>query len=225
MIPSSATQRLHKSRIDRLDRWRHRLRKIALFCGAYLAIAATYSLVALLHYQPVSSLPEYTYSSFALEILGHFAFGTIAALPLLDLDFALIGGACAVLIDSDHILDALNLGVSGRPDHSIMFAFVSAALLFLVARKMNFSRLRQIKTIFLGPMIVLAHISYDILYARGPSTFQLFIPFNFQEVTLPYSDWYILLFEAIMVSAVAYLVSRWIAAREEMRMSKARQLN
>jgi hypothetical protein len=185
-----------------------RLRTVALICLAYVAIAFSYSLIAFLHVQSVTSLPEYTYSSFVLEILGHFTFGVIASIPFLDFEFALIGGVCSVLIDSDHLLDGLNFAVSGRPDHSIFFAALSAFMLVLVAKKLHFTKASQIKVGFLAPVIVTNHIAYDILYAGGASSFQLFIPFSFQEVTLPYSDWDVLLFAAIMIASIGYLVAR-----------------
>jgi hypothetical protein len=213
MNAASESQKIPQCLSNFSKRVAPRLRRVVLFCGAYLVIAFSYSLIAFIHVQPVSPLPEYTTSSFAIEILGHFTFGIIAALPFLDYEIILISGICSVLIDSDHLLDALKFNVDGRPDHSIFFIFVSAVLLVLVARRMKFSKPSKVKVAFLAPAIVTNHIAYDILAQKGPSTFALFIPFNFQEFTLPLSDWYTLLFGAIMISAIGYLVSRRIELR------------
>ncbi len=182
-------------------------RQMLILGLCYLALSFSYSFIGFLHPEPTTFLPEYTYSSFTLEILGHFAFGVIATLPLLDLDLALLGGACAVLIDSDHVLDSLNLGVSGRPDHSILFVLISMLVMFALVRKVGLSRSTQVKIMFLAPAIVLNHLSFDV-FAGGGSTFQLLIPFSFQSIALSYGAWYPLLLAAMMFSALGCLSSK-----------------
>src|ERR1700731_1326640 len=97
---------------------------IALF---YTGLSLIYSLVGFLYYQPGSHYHEYQLGKLAIEIGGHYLFGFLAALPLLDLDLALLTGGLAILIDVDHVLSALGFNVSGRPDHSILFLIVSTA--------------------------------------------------------------------------------------------------
>ena len=196
------------------EHFKPKLRRFAIFAVAYVSIAFSYSFIGFLHIQPLSFVPEYTYASFTIEILGHIGFGLVAALPLLDFELILLGGASAVLIDTDHFLSSLKFGVSGRPDHSVFFILVSAVLLVLIARQMNLSKQSQIRLAFLAPAIVMSHIAYDLFAAGGTSTFPLFVPFDFQELALPYSDWYVLLIGAITLTAIGYLVSKRFEKRE-----------
>ena len=178
---------------------------IALF---YTGLSLLYSLVGFLYYQPGSHYHEYQLGKLAIEIGGHYLFGFLAALPLLDLDLALLTGALAILIDVDHILSALGFNVSGRPDHSIVFLIVSTAFIGYVSVRMHVSSKLLTKLTFVGVIALLAHLSYDV-FAQSGSTFQLFIPFSFQEIAVPDYSWIILEAAAIITSLVAlYLSSR-----------------
>jgi hypothetical protein len=201
------------------------LKKIILLALFYAALAFLYSSIGFLHPE-VSHFYEYTGSRLFVEIFGHFAFGFIASLPFWDLEISLLTGAAAVLIDADHILSALNLNVSGRPDHSFFFVFVSAMILFYVVQRSNkFSKSFLIKFAFFAPVVVFSHISYDIFAVPlgSSSTFQLFIPFSFAEVTLPYNYWILFEVAALIFSFAGYLCAGRFGKNEESgsRMSKA----
>ncbi|MDA4129688.1 MAG: hypothetical protein OK457_02850 [Thaumarchaeota archaeon] len=177
---------------------------IALF---YTALSLVYSLIGFLYYQPGSHYHEYALGKLAIEVAGHYLFGFLAALPLLDLDIALMTGALAILIDADHILSALNFDVSGRPDHSILYLIVSTALVIYVAVRMKVSTKLLTKLAFVGPITLFAHLAYDVFAASG-STFQLFIPFSFQEVVFPDYSWMILEGVALLLSVAGLYLSK-----------------
>ena len=177
---------------------------IALF---YTALSLGYSLIGFLYYQPGSHYHEYSLGKLAVEIGGHYLFGFVAALPLLDLDVALLTGALAILIDVDHLLSAFNFNVSGRPDHSILYLFVSTTFIIYFGVRLGVSKQVLSKLVFVGPITLLAHLSYDVFASSG-TTFQLFIPFSFQEIGFPDYSWIILEAAAILLSALGLYASK-----------------
>ena len=177
---------------------------IALF---YTVLSFSYSFVGFLHYQPGSHFHEYAFAKLAIEIGGHFIFGFAAAIPLLDFGVAILAGSLAVLLDSDHILSALNFPVSGRPDHSLLFMLVSTLLILYLGSRMRLSRNLILKLVFVGPVTLLAHISYDVFAASG-STFQLLIPFDFAQIYLPYYAWAVFEAAALLLSFLGLYLSR-----------------
>jgi hypothetical protein len=206
-----------------LRRYLPHLEKIALLALFYAALAFAYSSIGLLHPE-VSHYHEYSGSKLLIEILGHFAFGFAASIPMWDLEISLLIGASAVFIDTDHILSALGVNISGRPDHSFLFVFVSAMIMFYFAQRSNsFSRTFLMKFVFFAPVVVFSHIAYDIfaLPLGSTSSFQLFIPFNFDYISLPYDYW--LLFEALALglSFLGYFLGKKFASKERASSGKA----
>ncbi len=183
-------------------------KKIVLLGLFYAALAFLYSAIGFLHPE-ASHFHEYTGTKFAIEVLGHFSFGFIASIPLWDLEISLLTGAAAVLIDTDHVLSALCINISGRPDHSFLFVLVSAVILFYFVERSNFPKISLIKFMFFAPIVVFSHISYDIFAVPlgSSSSFQLLIPFSFELVTIPYDYW--ILFEAValILSFVGYFLA------------------
>jgi hypothetical protein len=192
------------------------LRKIILLAIFYAALAFLYSSIGFLHPE-VSHFHEYTGPKLFIEILGHFSFGFIASIPFWDLEISLLTGVAAVFIDTDHILSALGLNVSGRPDHSFLFVIVSAIILSYVVMRSNFPNSFLAKFVFFAPVVVFSHIAYDIFAVPlgSSSTFQLFIPFSFTEVSFPYDYW--ILFEALalVLSFAGYLFARRFGRKQE----------
>lgn len=184
-------------------------KKLFFLTVFYAALAFAYSSIGFLHPQVAPHYNEYNGLRLVTEIAGHFSFGIIAAIPLLDIQLALLTGTWAVLIDSDHMLSSLGFNISGRPDHSFLFILVSAVFLFLIAKRYGgFTISFLTKFAYLAPIVLFSHIAFDI-FAGGPQ-FQLLIPFSFQSFTLPYHDW--MLFEAIalVLSCLGYFSSlRW----------------
>ncbi|MGI0080635.1 MAG: hypothetical protein ACRECH_13550 [Nitrososphaerales archaeon] len=197
-------------------------RKIILLALFYAALSFAYSLIGLAHPVVAGQANEYTPSKLLVEVAGHFVFGFVASLPLLDIQLCVLTGALAVLIDSDHLLEALNLSVSGRPDHSILYALVSLVALVYVGNKMGLDESTLTKLSFIAPITLLSHVSYDIFARTGPS-FPLWVPFDFGEIFLPYYFWYVLEASAILMAVGAYFVARRQSVNRKGRDSPLKQ--
>lgn len=187
-------------------------RKIVLLALFYAALAFAYSSIGFLHPE-VSHFHEYSSYKFSVEIAGHFLFGFIAGIPFLDLELALLTGAGAVFIDTDHILSALNFQVSGRPDHSFLFIVVAGMILFYVVQRSRLPRDFVVKFAYFAPVAVFSHIAYDIFAVPigSSSSFDFFVPFSFQIITMPYIYWIVFEAVAMALSFAGYLTARHIA--------------
>jgi hypothetical protein len=192
---------------------RRRVVMIILVALFYTALSLAYSFIGFLYYQPGSHYHEYSFGKLAVEIGGHYLFGFVAAAFLADLGIALLTGALAVLIDADHILSALNFNVSGRPDHSILYLFVSSAFIVYFGTRVRLSGSFIAKLVFVGPITLLAHLSYDILASSNGTTFQLLIPFNYNEYFFANGAWWYFEAGAILVSILGLYASRRISLR------------
>ncbi|HXQ91397.1 MAG TPA: hypothetical protein VN739_00215 [Nitrososphaerales archaeon] len=186
----------------------------------YTALSLAYSLIGFLYYQPGSHYHEYEFTKLAIEIGGHYLFGFIAALPLMDLDIALLTGALAILIDIDHVLSAVGYSVSGRPDHSVLYLIVSTSFILYLGTKLRLSNELLAKLLFVGPITLLAHLSYDVFTAGG-TTFQILIPFSYQEFF--FSDWTWIVFEsgAIVLALTGLILSRSFSRKAKKSTSHA----
>jgi membrane-bound metal-dependent hydrolase YbcI (DUF457 family) len=188
---------------------KEQLRRIIVIAIFYSYLSFAYSFIGFLHMQPSDHYHEYSLSKLAIEVFGHFAFGGAAAIPLLDLDLILLTGSLAILIDADHILGAWDFNVSGRPDHSFLYAIVSTIVLVFLAKKLGTRPEKVAKIAFIGTVTLFAHIAYD-LFAGSGSSFQLLIPFSFQSFTLQYIDWVPFEGLALVIAGLGYVVSRRI---------------
>jgi len=180
---------------------------------AFIILAFIFSLVGFLHPEPAVQNHEYSLPLLAVEVVGHFSFGFVASLPLVDLGLSLAVGSMAVLIDVDHLLAALGFSVDSRPDHSMAYAAMTSVVLFVLAGRAHLPNARAKKAAFVGFVVVLSHIAYDVFSAEylqqtAESDFPLFIPASFQTMGFADSSW--ILFEglAIAVSVIAYFAVR-----------------
>ena len=185
----------------------HDFKMMVLIAIFYASLSFLYSFIGFLHYQPGNPYQEFALDKLIVEIGGHFVFGFIAALPLKELRISILTGSLAVLIDVDHLLSIMNFDVSGRPDHSILYATIAAVLMFYVGRELKFSKDLFAKFIFVAPVSMLAHISYDILVSPG-TTFQFLIPFSFQQFEPPHFTWTLFEVAALLLSLVGLYFSR-----------------
>jgi hypothetical protein len=69
------------------------------------------------------------------ELGGHFLFGAIVGVPSRNIKIILLAGLMAVTIDSDHLLNIAGFHIQGRPDHSILFAFLSSIVMGLLGKR------------------------------------------------------------------------------------------
>ena len=169
--------------------------------GAFAIFAFLYSFLSLLHPEARVVIPEYARPEILVEISGHVAFGLIAAALLLNARLLVLTGLGCMLIDLDHIQAALGFPVIGNPDHSIPFALLAGVVMALVGpRKLRW------ELFAVGPIIFLAHLSFDLL--GGWPVYQLMLPLNFTVFTVPTEYWVI--FEALAICiSVMITLSRW----------------
>jgi hypothetical protein len=191
---------------------------LIIFTLVYVALTFGTSFLGFLAPEPPVALRQYTPISLLEELGGHFLFGAIAALPFFDLDLIFLTGIFAVAIDTDHILYAMGFYVSETPDHSFFYAILSGLILLYVARRMKLGKEREIKFAFLGPVVVLSHISYDIFasYAffieRGYS-FPLFDPFSFSKIPFSFNYWLLFEISAFLLAVCGLYVARKVQKR------------
>ena len=69
---------------------------------------------------------------------------------------------------------------------------------------------------FVAPVVLLAHLSYDVFAASG-TTFQILIPFSYQEYYFPYYTWLILEAAAVFVSLLGLQFSKVYSRQEKQR--------
>ena len=177
--------------------------------GLYGAIAFIFSFIGFVALPPVIHFHEYSFPEAILEVGGHFAFGAIAALPFRDFETSFLCGSFAVAIDVDHVLASLNLSFSSRPDHSVAFVLVSMVLMRIYERRRSspLTGPEHVSMVWLVPVSVSSHISYDILAAynifpgRGFS-FPLFVPFSYALVPFPFWAW-------VPLEASALVLALW----------------
>jgi hypothetical protein len=197
--------------------WKN-LKILILFGVVYAALSFGTSFLGFLSPQTPVALHEHVSIHAFEEFGGHFLFGAAAAIPFLDLDLIFLSGVFAVLIDTDHILDALGFYVSGRPDHSFFYAAFSGVVLYYVARRTsNVSKEREVKFAFLGPVVLLSHISFDVFGAYaifvGGYYFPLYAPFNFSTIPLQYYYWVVFEVGALLIALCGLYLARRTTAK------------
>jgi len=135
------------------------------------------------------------------EIAGHILWGLVAASVTLRLKYVILGGALAILIDSDHIINTLQIEGISRMSHSIAFACISLIVMMLVFGKRDY---------ILGAVSaasVLSHMSYD-LFASEESAFPLFTPIYDMPIHFRSINWIFFEIAAIAIIGVVALLVR-----------------
>jgi hypothetical protein len=143
----------------------------------------------------------------AYEIAGHILWGLAAAVVTMRLKYILLGGAFAVLIDSDHIVGVLQIEEISRMSHSIVFATISIIVIMLVFGKKDY---------ILGAVAgasVFSHMSYDLFVE--PTGFPLFTPFYNITQHFASSDWIHFEMIAIVIIGVVTVLARENASKSK----------
>lgn len=155
----------------------------------YGSLVATFSILGIF-------LPERLYLDNPLtggldieHILGHIVWGLMVGAASLSLRYFLIAGSFAIIIDTDHLIQFLDIEAIGRMGHSISFGLVSVIVLMIIFGKKDY----LIGAVALAAM--LAHISFDTL--TGSGNFPLFVPFYDDMVRFPDSFWFVFLLVGI----------------------------
>jgi hypothetical protein len=183
-----------------------KLRPIILLSIIYIVVSLVYSGLGFLHGQPHGNGSEYTIAFLIPEISGHIIFAAVAIAPFLDLQLVLLASVVAVFIDMDHLLGIFTrIPFIGRPNHSILFILVAAAVLVYFSERMKVDRSSQIKIAFVVPVAVLSHLSFDVLaaydiFGGGAFTFPIFYPFSAALIAFP-------LYAFVLLEVAAFTLS------------------
>ena len=146
------------------------------------------------------------------HIFGHIFFGMIAGAISLSLKYVFMGGAFALLVDADHLLQFLNVEMIGRMAHSVPFAIIIAVILLYVFGKKDY-RLAAISF-----SAILSHIAFDIwfvgqIFPGSTGGFPLFSPFTVEIIKFQGLDWLYLEILAIAIVGIIAILDRKISIK------------
>ena len=146
------------------------------------------------------------------HVLGHIFWGAVIGLGTLSIKYIILGGSFAIFLDSDHLLQFLDIELVSRMSHSIPFAVIVSVVFFVILRG------KDIRICAVAFGAVLSHIAFDIFLAdvllNSDTKFPLFSPFTFETVSLQGLDW--LGIQIIGVSMVA--ITSYLYKRKEIRL-------
>ena len=146
------------------------------------------------------------------HVLGHVFWGAIVGLGTLSIRYIILGGSFAIFLDSDHLLQFLDIELISRMSHSIPFAVVATIVFFVITRG------KDIRICAVAFGAVLSHIAFDIFLAdvafQSYTKFPLFTPFTFETVSFQGLDW--LGIQIVGVSLVA--ITSYFYKRKEMKL-------
>ena len=146
------------------------------------------------------------------HVLGHIFWGAVIGLGTLSIRYIILGGSFAIFLDSDHLLQFLDIELVSRMSHSIPFAVIVSIVFFVILRG------KDIRICAVAFGAVLSHIAFDIFLAdvllNSDTKFPLFSPFTFETVSLQGLDW--LGIQIIGVSMVA--ITSYLYKRKEIRL-------
>ena len=146
------------------------------------------------------------------HVLGHVFWGAIIGLGTLSIRYIILGGSFAIFLDSDHLLQFLDIELVSRMSHSIPFAIIASIVFFIILRG------KDIRICAVAFAAVLSHIAFDVFLAdvtfRSSTNFPLFSPFTFETVSLHGLDW--LGIQIIGVALVA--ITSYFYRRKEIKL-------
>lgn len=170
--------------------------------ATYAVLSAAFSIIGVFFVPERTLLPNpLTNGSLTVEeVVVHIIWGLVACAVTLRLRYFLLGGLFAVLVDSDHLVNLLNIEALSRMGHSMVFGIISVAVIMLV-----FGR----KDLLLGATAfaaLLSHMSYDIFV--GDTNFPLFTPFYNLAIPFHRADWIFFEIAAVLIMIVATMIVR-----------------
>ena len=149
------------------------------------------------------------------HVLGHIFWGAVIGLGTLSIRYIILGGSFAIFLDSDHLLQFLDIELVSRMSHSIPFAVIVSIVFFVILRGKDI----RICAVAFGS--VLSHIAFDVFLAdvllNSATKFPLFSPFTFETVSLQGLDW--LGIQIIGVSIVA--ITSYFFKRKEINVKNS----
>ena len=149
------------------------------------------------------------------HVLGHIFWGAVIGLGTLSIRYIILGGSFAIFLDSDHLLQFLDIELVSRMSHSIPFAVIVSIVFFVILRG------KDIRICAVAFGAVLSHIAFDVFLAdvllNSATKFPLFSPFTFETVSLQGLDW--LGIQIIGVSIVA--ITSYFFKRKEINIKNS----
>tara|TARA_Y100001936_G_scaffold229102_1_gene250926 strand:- start:327 stop:938 length:612 start_codon:yes stop_codon:yes gene_type:complete len=141
------------------------------------------------------------------HVLGHVFWGAIIGLGTLSIRYIILGGSFAIFLDSDHLLQFLDIELVSRMSHSIPFAILVSIVFFIILRG------KDIRICAVAFAAVLSHLAFDIFLVDvsfGSGTkFPLFSPFTFETVSFQGLDWLgIQVIGVVLVAITSYFYKR-----------------
>ena len=141
------------------------------------------------------------------HVLGHIFWGAVIGLGTLSIRYIILGGSFAIFLDSDHLLQFLDIELVSRMSHSIPFAVIVSIVFFVILRG------KDIRICAVAFGAVLSHIAFDVFLAdvllNSATRFPLFSPFTFETVSLQGLDWLgIQIIGVSIVAIVSYFYKR-----------------
>ena len=149
------------------------------------------------------------------HVLGHIFWGAVIGLGTLSIRYIILGGSFSIFLDSDHLLQFLDIELVSRMSHSIPFAVIVSIVFFVILRG------KDIRICAVAFGAVLSHIAFDVFLAdvllNSATGFPLFSPFTFETVSLQGLDW--LGIQIIGVSIVA--ITSYFFKRKEINVKNS----
>ena len=149
------------------------------------------------------------------HVVGHIFWGAVIGLGTLSIRYIILGGSFAIFLDSDHLLQFLDIELVSRMSHSIPFAVIVSIVFFVILRG------KDIRICAVAFGAVLSHIAFDVFLAdvllNSATGFPLFSPFTFETVSLQGLDW--LGIQIIGVSIVA--ITSYFFKRKEIKVKNS----
>ena len=149
------------------------------------------------------------------HVLGHIFWGAVIGLGTLSIRYIILGGSFAIFLDSDHLLQFLDIELVSRMSHSIPFAVIVSIVFFVILRG------KDIRICAVAFGAVLSHIAFDVFLAdvllNSATKFPLLSPFTFETVSLQGLDW--LGIQIIGVSIVA--ITSYFFKRKEIKVKNS----
>lgn len=171
--------------------------------GIYAGLATAFSLIGIFpifgEYLPKSYLigNPLVVSGISIEhVVGHVVFGLIVGFVTLSIRYILVAGLFPIALDSDHLVQFLNIDAVPRLGHSFLFGIISVPIMMYAIGKKDY-RLGAISM-----ASVLTHISFDILLSgKSGSQFPILIPVSNKMLMLIGQDWIFFLLAALIICA------------------------
>tara|TARA_Y100000590_G_scaffold185628_1_gene211546 strand:- start:3713 stop:4321 length:609 start_codon:yes stop_codon:yes gene_type:complete len=140
------------------------------------------------------------------HIFGHIFWGAIIGIGGLSIRYIILGGSFAILLDTDHLLQFLDIEMIARMSHSIPFAIIAAVAFYFIFSK---------KDVILATVsfsAILSHLAFDIFLAdvamNSSTNFPLFSPIIFDDFALGGIMWLYLEILAVIIVLIPGILNK-----------------